>query len=130
MPTQTLWSGRFKEPLAEIALKFSSSIEFDKILYEEDIAGEASHTSKCSPRVKVLTASEMRRIRTALKSIQKEIETGKFELTDDYEDVHMAIEQRLTQKSEHWAENCTRQEAGTTRLLSMSGYSSVLQSAR
>ena len=97
MPTQTLWSGRFKEPLAEIALKFSSSIEFDKILYAEDIAGSIAHVEMLAA-CKVLTASEMRRIRTALKSIQKEIETGKFELTADYEDVHMAIEQRLTQK--------------------------------
>jgi argininosuccinate lyase len=97
MPTQTLWGGRFKEPLAEIALKFSSSIEFDKILYEEDIAGSIAHVEMLAA-CKVLTASEMRRIRTALKSIQKEIETGKFELTADYEDVHMAIEQRLIQK--------------------------------
>jgi argininosuccinate lyase len=97
MPNQTLWGGRFKEPLAEIALKFSSSIEFDKILYEEDIAGSIAHVEMLAS-CKVLTATEMRRIRTALKSIQKEIETGKFELTADYEDVHMAIEQRLTQK--------------------------------
>jgi len=97
MPTQTLWSGRFKEPLAEIALKFSSSIEFDKILYEEDIAGSIAHVEMLAA-TKVLTVSEMRRIRAALKSIQKEIESGKFELTAEYEDVHMAIEQRLIHK--------------------------------
>ena len=97
MPTQTLWGGRFKEPLAEIALKFSSSIEFDKILYEEDIAGSIAHVEMLAA-CKVLTATEMRRIRTALKSIQKEIETGKLELTAEYEDVHTAVEQRLTQK--------------------------------
>ena len=97
MAAHTMWSGRFKEPLAEIALKFSTSIEFDKALYAEDIAGSIAHVEMLAA-CKVLTASEMRRIRTALKSIQKEIESGKFELTADYEDVHMAIEQRLTQK--------------------------------
>ena len=97
MANQTLWGGRFKEPLAEIALKFSSSIEFDKVLYREDIAGSIAHVEMLAA-TKVLSASEMRRIRTALKSVQKEIETGKFELTAEYEDVHTAIEQRLTQK--------------------------------
>jgi argininosuccinate lyase len=97
MANQTLWGGRFKEPLAEIALKFSSSIEFDKVLYKEDIAGSIAHVEMLAA-TKVLTASEMRRIRTALKSIQKEIETDKFNLTTEYEDVHTAIEQRLTQK--------------------------------
>jgi argininosuccinate lyase len=97
MPNQTLWGGRFKEPLSEIALNFSSSIEFDKLLYEEDIAGSIAHVEMLAA-TKVLIASEARRIRTALKSIQKEIETGKFKLTAEYEDVHMAVEQRLTQK--------------------------------
>jgi len=97
MPSQTLWGGRFKEPLAEIALNFSSSIEFDKLLYEEDIAGSIAHVEMLAA-VKVLQASEARRIRTALNAIKKEIETGKFKLTNDYEDVHTAIEYRLTQK--------------------------------
>jgi argininosuccinate lyase len=97
MASQTLWGGRFKEPLAEIALKFSSSIEFDKLLYEEDIAGSIAHVEMLSS-CKILTASEGRRIRTALKAIQKEVETGKLKLTSEYEDVHSAIEQRLTQK--------------------------------
>jgi argininosuccinate lyase len=97
MATQTLWSGRFKEPLSEIALNFSSSIEFDKLLYEEDIAGSIAHVEMLGS-TKVLTGEEVRRIRAALKAIKKEIDSGKFKLTGEYEDVHMAIEQRLTQK--------------------------------
>ncbi len=97
MPHEALWSGRFKEPLAEIALKFSSSIEIDKQLYEEDIAGSIAHAEMLAA-MGVISSSEARRLRTALKTIQKEIETGKFQLTSDYEDIHMAIEQRLIQK--------------------------------
>jgi argininosuccinate lyase len=97
MAAQTLWSGRFKEPLAEIALNFSSSIEYDKLLYAEDIAGSIAHVEMLAA-TKVLQSSEARRIRTALKSIQKEIETGKFKLTNEHEDIHMAIEHRLMQK--------------------------------
>jgi argininosuccinate lyase len=97
MAIQTLWSGRFKEPLSEIALNFSSSIELDKLLYEEDIAGSIAHVEMLAS-TKVLTGSEARHIRTALKAIKKEIDSGKFKLTGEYEDVHTAIEQRLTQK--------------------------------
>jgi len=97
MPTQKLWGGRFKEPLSEIALNYSSSIEFDRHLYEEDIAGSIAHVEMLAS-VKVLTASEAKRICIALTAIRKEIKDGKFKLTSEYEDVHSAIEQRLTQK--------------------------------
>lgn len=97
MAHQALWSGRFKEPLSAIALNFSSSIDLDKRLYQEDIAGSIAHVEMLAA-ARILTAVEARRIRTALKAIQKEIETGKFQLTGEYEDVHLAIEQRLIQK--------------------------------
>ncbi len=97
MSHQALWGGRFKEPLSEIALKFSTSIDLDKQLYQEDIAGSIAHVEMLSA-CRILTPAEARKIRTALKGIQKEIEAGKFELTTDHEDVHLAIEQRLIQK--------------------------------
>ena len=97
MAHQALWSGRFTEPLADIALKFSSSIDLDKRLFREDIAGSIAHVEMLSA-TRILTAAESRRIRTALKQIQKEIETGKFRFTAEHEDVHLAIEGRLIQK--------------------------------
>jgi argininosuccinate lyase len=97
MAHHALWGGRFKEPLSDLALKFSSSIDLDKQLYREDIAGSIAHVEMLSA-TRIVSAPEARRIRTALKQIQKEIETGKFKLTGEYEDVHLAIEQRLIQK--------------------------------
>ncbi|MGB2868705.1 MAG: argininosuccinate lyase [Bacteroidota bacterium] len=97
MPHQALWSGRFKEPLAEIALNFSSSIDVDKDLYTEDIAGSIAHVEMLAA-TKVLTGTEARRIRTTLKAIHREIESGKFKLGKEFEDIHLAIEQRLIQK--------------------------------
>ncbi|HWP82501.1 MAG TPA: argininosuccinate lyase [Bacteroidota bacterium] len=97
MAHRALWSGRFKEPLASIALNFSSSIDLDKHLYREDIAGSIAHVEMLIA-CKILTAAEGRRIRTALKQIEKEIESGKFDLNTSFEDVHLAIEQRLIQK--------------------------------
>lgn len=98
MPRQSsLWSGRFKQPLSESALKFSSSIDLDKALYSEDITGSIAHVEMLSA-CKIITSEESRRIRTALKAIQREIATGKLDLSWEKEDIHMAIEQRLIQK--------------------------------
>lgn len=97
MSHQALWSGRFKEPLSEIALNFSTSIDLDKQLYQEDIAGSIAHVEMLAA-THILTAAEARRIRTGLNNIKKEIESGKFKLTGEYEDVHLAIEERLIQK--------------------------------
>lgn len=97
MAHRALWSGRFREPLSEIALKFSSSIDLDKRLYREDIAGSIAHVEMLAA-CRIITAAESRRIRTALRSIQKEIEHNKLALDDDTEDIHLAIERRLIQK--------------------------------
>lgn len=98
MAQQTLWGGRFKQPLSELALKFSTSIDLDQQLYAEDIAGSIAHVEMLAA-CKILTAAEARRIRTALKTILKEIETGKFTPSaKNYEDIHSAIEHRLSQK--------------------------------
>ncbi|MEW5799198.1 MAG: argininosuccinate lyase [Bacteroidota bacterium] len=95
--TKSLWSGRFKQPLSEIALKFSSSIDLDKALYQEDIQGSIAHVEMLSS-CKVIPAEDARRIRKALKEILTEIESGKLDLSWEKEDIHMAIEQRLIQK--------------------------------
>lgn len=97
MSHQALWSGRFKEPLSDVALTFSSSIDLDKQLYQEDIAGSIAHVEMLA-HCKILSGAEARKIRTALKGIQKEIETGKLALTKEHEDIHLAIEGRLIQK--------------------------------
>lgn len=97
MAHQALWSGRFKEPLSAVALKFSSSIDLDQQLYQEDITGSIAHVEMLAA-CHIVTPAEARRIRNGLRKIQKEIETGKFRMTSDYEDVHLAIEQRLIQK--------------------------------
>ena len=98
MAHKALWSGRFSEPLAASALEFSTSIDVDQHMYKEDIAGSMAHVDVLRA-AKVLTATEARRIRTALKQIEKEIDTGKLDLiAGGYEDIHMAIEDRLIRK--------------------------------
>jgi len=97
MANKSLWGGRFKQQLSETALKFSSSIDLDKALYQEDIHGSIAHVEMLAA-CKIITQEEARRIRKALKEILLEIESGKLDLSWEKEDIHMAIEQRLIQK--------------------------------
>ncbi len=94
--SKSLWGGRFKTTLSESALRFSSSIDIDKILYQEDIQGSIAHVEMLAA-CKIVSSEEMRRIRKALKDIVLEIESGELDLSWDKEDIHMAIEQRLIQ---------------------------------
>ena len=98
-----LWSGRFQKNLHPAALKFSTSLGIDKKLYKEDIEGSIAHVTMLGKR-KIISSKDAAVITKALKSIQREIETGKLKFESDgknrfvAEDVHMAIEHRLIQK--------------------------------
>jgi argininosuccinate lyase len=106
-----LWGSRFKKPLADIALRFSSSIDLDKRLFKEDILGSLAHVEMLVAK-HILKRNEGTRISKALKEIQKEIERGKLDLSWRKEDIHLAIESRLIE------ENCTLPVAGTIKSLS------------
>lgn len=97
MAQQTLWSGRFKEGLSDLALKFSTSIGVDGRLYREDIAGSLAH-AEMLVAVGIVGEDEGEAIRRALLEIRDEIERGEFLLDDRFEDVHMAVEARLIEK--------------------------------
>jgi argininosuccinate lyase len=92
-----LWDSRFKKPLADSALRFSSSIDLDKRLFKEDVRGSLAHVEMLVAK-RILTKDERRRIAQALKEIQKEIERGKLDLSWQREDIHLAIEARLIEK--------------------------------
>lgn len=94
---KNLWAGRFREPLADVALKFSASIELDKRLFREDITGSLAHVLMLA-KVGVISQEEADAIAHGLREIKVEIESGEFLLDEQFEDVHLAIEQRLTQK--------------------------------
>ncbi len=97
MAQQTLWGGRFSEKLADMALKFSTSIGVDGRLYREDIDGSVAHVEMLAA-TGVLSAQEAEQIREALLEIRGEIERGEFPLDERFEDVHMAVEARLIEK--------------------------------
>lgn len=89
------WSGRFEKKSHPLLEKFNASLSFDKKLYAEDIAGSLAHATMLK-KIKVLTGGELKKITQGLLKVKKEIESGKFKWKTEYEDIHMAIEARLT----------------------------------
>ena len=91
---QKLWGGRFAEGTANIVEAFTSSIDFDSRLFQQDINGSIAH-SQMLVKAGILTTAEADEIVGGLEQIRKEFEQGEIEFQDSLEDVHMHIESRL-----------------------------------
>ena len=89
-----LWSGRFAEPMDALVKRFTSSLAFDRRLARHDIAGSIAHARMLAEQG-ILSAADRTAIEKGLNRIRSEIESGRFAWSDDAEDVHMAVEQRL-----------------------------------
>ena len=96
MANQKLWGGRFLQSAAEILDEFNASLPFDKKLYKQDILGSQTH-AKMLGKCGILSASEVEEILQGLEQVKKEIESGEFRFVISDEDIHMAVEKRLTQ---------------------------------
>ncbi|HOP85335.1 MAG TPA: argininosuccinate lyase [Syntrophorhabdaceae bacterium] len=89
-----LWGGRFKEKTDPLMERFSASINFDWVLYEEDIEGSIAHAEMLE-KIGILSQEEKESIIRGLGQIKKEIENNEFKFQTELEDIHMHIESRL-----------------------------------
>ena len=85
-----------KNTNAQILDEFNASIMFDKELYSQDIKGSIAHSQMLCEQG-ILTVEEQEVIESGLLQVKEEIESGKFEFSLAYEDIHMAVENRLTE---------------------------------
>jgi argininosuccinate lyase len=93
----TLWQGRFgNDGPAEELLAFTVSLDFDRRLASDDITGSKAHVRGLE-RGKVLTGEEAAVILTALDRVELELNSGAFAFAPGDEDVHTAIERRVTE---------------------------------
>jgi len=92
------WGGRFSAAPAELMLRFSESVSFDRRLAPFDVAGSKAHAAMLA-HVGLLTARERAAIAAGLDAILAEIEAGRFKWDTALEDVHMNIEQALTKRT-------------------------------
>ncbi|MBC7378693.1 MAG: argininosuccinate lyase, partial [Burkholderiaceae bacterium] len=89
------WSALFSEPMSELVKRYTSSVFFDKRLWQADIAGSLAHADMLAAQ-KIISADDHASIQKGLAQITVEIESGAFEWKLDLEDVHLNIEARLT----------------------------------
>jgi argininosuccinate lyase len=93
----SLIRGRFKKEADAAVSKFTASLPFDWRLYRFDIAGSLAH-AKMLAKQGIIEDEDAQTIVKGLQDIEKEIEQGKFQFKPELEDIHMAIESRLTEK--------------------------------
>jgi len=92
--SQQPWGGRFGEEPDPLIDQFTRSLDVDRRLFREDIAGSQAW-AKALVRAGVLTPDEQSRIHEALREIETELAAGD---PSDGEDIHMLVEKRLREK--------------------------------
>src|SRR5690349_9677833 len=93
----TLWQGRFGgEGPADELLAFSVSIDYDRRLATDDIAGSRAHVRGLQ-RGGVLTEEETVAVLGALDTVERELAEGKLRFEPGDEDVHTVVERRVTE---------------------------------
>ncbi|MBL7088350.1 argininosuccinate lyase [Acidovorax sp.] len=90
------WSALFSEPMSDLVKRYTSSVFFDKRLWQADIAGSLAHAEMLAAQG-IISAEDHASIQRGMAQITSEIESGAFEWKLDLEDVHLNIEARLTQ---------------------------------
>ena len=89
-----LWGGRFTKETDKLVYNFNASISFDQKFYKQDIEGSIAHV-KMLGKQGILTEEEAQAIIKTLSEICRDVEAGKLEITDEYEDIHSFVEANL-----------------------------------
>lgn len=92
----TLWGGRFNEPTDDDLRALQDSLPFDKRLYREDILGSVVYAHALA-KAGVISQEEAQQIERGLKQVLAEFEAGAFAYKPEDEDIHTAVERRLTE---------------------------------
>lgn len=97
-PSSRTWGGRFASATDAGAQAFTASIGFDLRLYPYDVRVSQAHARMLAASG-IITSKESERIVAALAAIEEELEAGRFVPALSDEDIHMAIERRLIEKT-------------------------------
>ncbi len=92
--TNAAWGGRFGAAQAAIMQRINASLDVDKVLYAQDIAGSLAHCAMLVKR-RIITRKDGTAIARGLAKIRAEIESGRFPFRIEHEDIHLNIEARL-----------------------------------
>ncbi len=90
------WGGRFRENTNRLVEAFTVSVAVDRRLYAHDIQGSIAHCQTLG-KARVLSPRETKTIVRGLTLVKAELDRGRFKFSPHDEDIHMAIERRLTE---------------------------------
>ncbi len=96
MTNQKTWSDRFEGSLHPAIVRFNASIGFDIELIEYDLTGSVAH-AKMLAQTGIIPHEEAQQLVQGLEQIRQEYRKGEFTPGIDQEDVHFAVERRLTE---------------------------------
>ena len=91
-----MWGGRFSRNPDAIMEEINASIDFDQHLFRQDIAASKVHAAMLAKQG-IIPAHDANRISNGLDTILSEIEQGTFKFERSLEDIHMNLENRLTE---------------------------------
>ena len=92
--TNKMWGGRFAQGPDAIMAEINASIDFDRRLFAQDIAGSKAHAAMLGKQG-IISKTDAAAIAKGLDQIKVEIETGKFKFSAALEDIHLNVESRL-----------------------------------
>ena len=92
-----MWAGRFAKELDKTADDFNSSIRFDCRMYKQDITGSMAHAAMLGARG-IISQDDAACIIDGLQGILDDLDSGALAFDMDCEDIHMFVEQVLTQR--------------------------------
>ena len=92
-----LWAGRTDGATEQIADDFNSSIRFDCRMFRQDITGSMAHAAMLGARG-IITQEEADTLIGSLEDILADLECGALSFDLTCEDIHMFVEQELTQR--------------------------------
>ena len=93
----SLWAGRFSKEIDSKVNDFNSSVSFDARMYRQDIRGSIAHATMLGD-CGIIEKHESEKIVEGLKSILADIDSGKLLIDPNAEDIHMFVEQELTDR--------------------------------
>ena len=92
-----MWAGRTDGATEQIADDFNSSIRFDSRMYKQDITGSMTHAAMLAAQG-IITQNDADTLIAGLEDILKDIDSGKLPIDMTCEDIHMFVEQVLTER--------------------------------
>ena len=92
-----MWAGRTSGDTNSIADDFNSSIRFDSRMYAQDITGSMAHAAMLG-KMGIITETDADTLIDGLQGILDDLNAGKLEIDMTSEDIHMFVEQELTNR--------------------------------